>query len=112
YRELGVVTAQAVLPPQDLSDGAVRIQLIEGRIGKYDVEGNASTRTGYVLDHMSQGSGELVDLPTLERDIEFFNRMTSASLRAELRPGAEVGETDVLLEVVEPPRHSLRFTLD
>ncbi len=34
YRQKGYATAMAVLPPQQVRDGMVRLRLIEGRVGK------------------------------------------------------------------------------
>ena len=112
YRKKGVVTAQAILPPQDLSDGIVRIRLIEGRIGKILVRDNASTDADYVVARVRQQPGDLVDLASLERDLQRFNRTNDAQARAELRPGAEVGQTDVGIILVEPPRHELTLFAD
>lgn len=112
YRSRGIVTAQAILPPQDLSAGVVRIRLIEGRVGKVSVEGNASTNEGYVTARVRQRPGDLVRLPALEEDLKRFNRTNDAQARAELKPGAEVGQTDVLLLLAEPPRHEGRVFAD
>ncbi|HXF65356.1 MAG TPA: ShlB/FhaC/HecB family hemolysin secretion/activation protein [Burkholderiales bacterium] len=112
YRRKGVVTAQAILPPQDLTEGIVRIRLIEGRIGKISVQGNDTTSASYLAALLSRQPGELVDLPALERDLKRFNRTHDAQLRAELKPGAAVGETDVTLFLAEPPRHELRLSGD
>lgn len=112
YRSKGIVTAQAILPPQELTAGTVRIRLIEGRIGKLSVQGNDSTHPDYVTSRVRQQHGELVDLAELERDLVRFNRTNDAQVRAELKPGAEVGQTDVQLLLSEPPRHSLKLFSD
>jgi hemolysin activation/secretion protein len=112
YRKKGVVTAQALLPPQDLSDGKVRIRLVEGRIGKLSVQGNPTTDDDYVTNRIRQQPGDLVDLPSLEKDLKRFNRYNDAQLRAELKPGEQVGQTDIGLLVAEPPRHDLRLFAD
>ena len=112
YRSKGIVTAQAILPPQDLSAGVVRIRLIEGRVGKVSVQGNATTNEGYVTARVRQRPGDLVVLPSLEEDLKRFNRTNDAQVRAELKPGAEVGQTDVLLLLSEPPLHEGRAVAD
>lgn len=112
YRDKGVVTAQAVVPPQDVTDGIVRIRLVEGRVGKVSVQGNASTSESYVIRRVTLAPGELVDLARLERDLVFFNRTNDAQTRAELRPGERFGTTDVLVSLAEPPRHLARFFVD
>lgn len=112
YREQGIVTAQAVLPPQDLSDGVLRIRLIEGRLGELSVRENRSTDEDYVTAWIRQQPGDVVDLAALERDLRRFNRTNDAQARAELRPGAQAGETDVGIILVEPPRHEVTVFTD
>lgn len=112
YRSKGVVTAQASLPPQDVTDGQIRIRLIEGRVGHVRIDGNASTRETYVTDRISLKQGMLVDLPTLEHDLIRFNRSNDAQLRANMKPGSALGETDIGLMMIEPNVNDLRIFAD
>lgn len=112
YRAKGVVTARAVIPPQDVSTGTVRVRLVEGRLGALRLQGNDSTSEGYVKWRLGQEPGRLVDLKELERDLIWFNRTTDAQLRAELKPGESFGTTDLNLTLAEPPRHDLRLFVD
>ncbi len=112
YRERGVLTAQAVIPPQDIEGGRVRIRLVEGRIGGYRIEGNETTRESYVLGRLHDPPGTLFDLGRLERDLVRFNRTNDVQARAELKPGSQFGTTDVLVRVTEPKRHSGRLFTD
>lgn len=112
YRERRVVTARAVIPPQDVSDGIVDIRLVEGRVGGIAVEGNASTDTDFITRRIGLVPGELVDLPALEQDLRRFNRTQDAQLRADLAAGQRFGTSDLKILVEEPPRHSLRLSLD
>jgi hemolysin activation/secretion protein len=112
YRAKGVVTAQASLPTQDVTDGEIRIRLIEGRVGNIRIDGNTSTRESYVADRIKLKQGMLVDLPTLESDLLRFNRSNDAQLRASMRPGAALGETDISLMLVEPNVNDLKIFAD
>ncbi len=112
YKSKGIVTAQAVIPPQDVSDGIVQVRLVEGRVGKLNVEGNASTREGYVTSRLGLKPAELIDLQRLEAAIVRYNRTNDTQMRAELKPGAEFGTTDVYATLTEPARQELRLSLD
>jgi len=112
YKAKGVVTAQAVVPPQDVSSGVVQIRLIEGRVGKFDVQGNATTREGYVTSRLGLHPADLVDLERLEQSMVRYNRTNDTQLKAELKPGSELGTTDLYLTLTEPPLHDLRLTVD
>ncbi|NLT67751.1 MAG: ShlB/FhaC/HecB family hemolysin secretion/activation protein [Acidobacteria bacterium] len=112
YRKRGVVTAQAVIPPQDVSAGIVEIRLVEGRLGNILLKGSNSTSTAYVLKRIGMKPGDLVDLQRLERDLLRFNRTNDVQLQAQLAPGTAFSTTDLRLFMREPSRHSLRTFVD
>ena len=112
YKSKGIVTAQAVIPPQDVSNGIVQVRLVEGKVGKVNVEGNATTRESYVTSRLGLQPAELIDLDRLERAIVRYNRTNDTQMRAELKPGAQFGTTDVNVTLSEPERNDLRLTLD
>lgn len=112
YRKKGIVTAQAVIPPQDVSTGVVTVRLVEGRLGKISIEGNESTRESYVTDRLRLQPADLMDLGRLEAALVRFNRTNDIQLQAALKPGEQFGTTDLNIAVTEPPRQELRLTAD
>lgn len=112
YRARGIGTAQAVLPPQKIEAGIVRVELVEGRLGELKVSGNAYTKERFILDRIAMEQGAIVDTEALQRALIRFNRTSDIQLKAALQPGAGYGLTDVLLSVQEPDRNVLQFFLD
>ena len=112
YRAAGIATASAMLPPQKIRDGIVRVALVEGRVGKVEVEGATFTAPEFVTQRVAPAGSDVLDSRALERDILWFNRSNDAQVRASLRPGDEFGLTDVLLTVTEPARDALVVSLD
>jgi len=112
YRKKGVVTAQAVIPPQDVSTGIVTVRLVEGRLGKISIEGNESTNESYVINRLRLQPEDLMDLGRLEAALVRFNRTNDVQLQAELKPGEQFGTTDLNIVMTEPPRQELRLTVD
>ncbi len=112
YRAKSNVIAKAILPPQKVENGVVNIQLIEAKIGALKVENNKYTRSGYFLSGISQQSGELIRVDALERDLQFFNGTNDVSMTVELKPGREVGQTDLTLKVLEPKNYNLLIFTD
>lgn len=105
YDALGFPTARAVLPPQDVDNGEVRIQLVEGRVGMIELQGSGSERyDAYVRRRLGLAPGELVSIDQLEEGLVRFNRLNESRLRAELAPGAEFGTTDLFLNLAPPQR--------
>lgn len=112
YRDRGVVTALAVLPPQDVSSGVITVRLVEGRLGQVRIEGNASTSASYVDARIGLASGDLIDLPVLESALIRFNRTNDVQLAAELKPGDEAGQTDLHVLLSEPTRQQFQVFTD
>lgn len=112
YAEKKFSTARALLPPQKIRDGIVRIQLAEGKIGQVSIEGNATTNGEFIRNHLNVKEGRVADLEALEHDLLFFNGIHDISLRAELKPGKEFGTVDAILKATEPQRDQLALSLD
>ncbi|WP_127145487.1 ShlB/FhaC/HecB family hemolysin secretion/activation protein [Pelagibacterium montanilacus] len=113
YAERGIVTASAILPPQNLDSGILRVQLVEGRLGSLAVVGERRTSNDYILQRIRVANEDgVVDIPTASEDINYFNRTSIAQLRMLLQPGATFGLTDLAIGVSEPPRNQLVAFLD
>ena len=102
YAERGYVTARAYLPEQTVTNGNIRIELIESKIGNITVVNNKYTKDKYILDRMPQKSGELFDIVDLEKDVLDFNRYhDGVNLAANLKAGETPGTTDIELTAQE-----------
>lgn len=109
YAARGYVTASAILPPQDLGSGVLKVQLIEGKVGGVSLTNRRTLREGYVTTAVPLAAGTVVDAPALRRDVDRFNRTSTAQLQASLQPGAGFGLTDINLAVSEPRRNTLQI---
>ncbi len=112
YKAKGYVTASAVLPPQKVAGGVVRVDLVEGKLGQVHIDGDKNLRPGYVTDRLPLDQGQVLDVPELSQDVEYFNRTNDAQLKALLQPGASFGQTDVALAIQEPKRDVLDAFID
>ncbi len=102
YAERGYVTARAYLPEQTVSNGNIRIELIESKIGEVTVVNNKYTTDNYILKRMPEKSGELFDIVDLEKDVLDFNRYhDGVNLSANLKAGTMPGTTDIELTAAE-----------
>lgn len=48
YRAAGYVLSQAIIPPQQIKDGSVRIQIVEGYVSNVKIEGDVHDRRGLI----------------------------------------------------------------
>lgn len=107
----GAVTARAILPPQEIEGGVVRVDIVEGRVGAQTVTSPGYTPTDYVASRVTLPPGA-VDIRELRRRISGFNRTNDAQLRAELRAGASTGLTDVQVAVTDVSRTGAQLFVD
>lgn len=112
YAEKGQITASAVLPPQKLEGGVLKVQLVEGRVGKIGISGAVQTWPWYIRSQVPIGEGAVVDAPALNRSVSIFNRLNELQIRAQLAAGASFGLTDLDLSVTEPARNVIQFSYD
>lgn len=102
YAEKGILTAQAVLPPQKVQDGIVYIRLIEGTYGKTIATGNQRIAEDTLLHRIQTVHGELVNIDELQDQLRTYNSTNTYQVQAQLVPGDEEGTSDVLLTLEEP----------
>jgi len=106
YAEAGIVTARAILPPQEISDGILRIELVEARIGavSYDLVG---TNPDFLRRNLSLRVGALPDYEAMERDLRIFEIAHDVVPELVFAPGETPGTTDVSVRGTPPPRFAL-----
>jgi hemolysin activation/secretion protein len=95
YLDRGYVTSRAYLPPQDLADGELAVQVIEGRLQQLDGTSIASDRE-LALAYPG-AAGDLLDLRQLEQLLDQLNRLPSLQAELNLLPGEVPGESRVKL---------------
>jgi len=104
YREQGYPFARALVPVQDLKDGQLVIQVLEGRYGKVLAKSVdvplAETAQGFLG---SLVTGEVIASRALERATLLINDLPGVGVVPVMKPGAQTGagDLDVLVEQVQ-----------
>lgn len=112
YDARNMPTARAVLPPQDIQNGLVRIRLVEAKVGAVVVGAEHQVSDTFVRERLRLQEGALLSVPELEADLVRFNRLHQAQLRASVKPGQASGTTDVELIAQEPLRQRVQVYVD
>ncbi|TXT38465.1 MAG: polypeptide-transport-associated domain-containing protein [Comamonadaceae bacterium] len=101
YQENGYPVAQAYLPAQDISDGAVTITVTEGRYGKILVR-NQTNIAGAVITDLMEGLsvGDTVRSAPLQSHLLLLSDLPGIQLNSTLVPGTAYGTTDLLVDVL------------
>jgi hemolysin activation/secretion protein len=104
YRDHGYVLARAYLPRQDIDEGIVRIAVVEGRYGKIDVQNHSRVLEGVLRQQIGAlQPGMVAHGGSLERTLMLLDEMPGVTAKGTLRPGAEPGTTDLVIDAERGP---------
>jgi len=109
YVRRGFTLASAVVPAQKVTDGTVRLEVIEGRIGTIQYEGlkrYAPRTLDYFLD---TAGGRVYESAVFEQNLRTVDGLPGLDVRARLQPGAEYGTSDIVVLAKETPFEGSAF---
>ena len=109
----GSFLAQAYVPEQNLADGIVTLQVLEGRIGNVKLDVQPGVKVSAEL--MATVVARLQGNPVARRDLVESALFTLGDLRgvlvtSALTPGSQVGQADLTITVAPGPAQA--FTID
>jgi hemolysin activation/secretion protein len=96
YQGKGYPFVAVSTPAQNVTQGVVHIRVLEFRVGK--LEAIPQDTSDAVLAGLRLGAEDPVYLPRLQEDMLWLNRTPFRTTEASFRPGAQAGQTDLLLE--------------
>lgn len=101
YREKGYFVARAYIPVQDLriSQGVVKIAIIEGNYGEFRLTNNSSVKDSIVQAMFDEAKKDtVISTNTLERSMLLINDTPGVTVtQADVRPGVDVGTSDFIV---------------
>ena len=116
YTQIGR-TAQAVIPPQDVVDGVIKINILEGKVGKVIIELDKDSpgrlRSSVIQRTVAVNNPEngFVNLIGLERSLALLNEIPGNQSSAQLTAGDREGLTDILVSAKDLGLLSARVDL-
>lgn len=93
----GFITTRVGLPGQELGAGILRLEVAPGRIGAIrfaDPDPDISWRSAFPAR-----PGDLLNLRDIEQALEQFKRVPSQDATVDIAPGAQAGESDVIIAI-------------
>ncbi len=109
--------ARAILPPQDLTDGVLTVDVIESVFSKIEVDQeladlpNTEQHVANLIQ-AQQPTGELLNTKALDRGLALANEIPGLSVKGSLRQGRDAGETELLLELYRGRTRQAELTAD
>ena len=106
YADDGQLTARAIIPPQSLDDGQLRVVLVEAKLDGVNFTGEGeSVDEAFYRERLNLTEGETLNSPMLIEAIRRFNATSQGpQISAGLAPGERFGTTRVDVERFEPKR--------
>ena len=114
YVNNGYMTSGAFLPNnQDLTDGEVEIQVVEGQVEAIQVNGLERLREGYVRSRIARAAEPPLNQDTLQTGLQLLQLDPNLSqVNAELTAGSSPGLSLLILDVQETPAFEASLGVD
>ena len=105
YVERGYINSGAVVPDQDVVDGVIMVEIVEGRLDEIQVTGLTWLRPGFVEGRIRLGVGPPLNVTDLQERLQLL--LTDPAIErldARLGPGPRRGESRLEVAVREARR--------
>ena len=100
YHDKGFQTVSVAVPQQDPRRGVIRLEVIEGKVGRLRVNGARFFLPSKIKSEApSLAEGSVPDLNRVSKDIVSLNRLGDRRVTPVLRPGVVAGTVDIDLNV-------------
>lgn len=113
YLTKGYLTSRAVISPQTITDGLVKIKIIEGSLESIDIEGNNRLKASYIRSRIKQGADKPLNANDLEDQLQLLKTDPLLNnIDATLQAGQGKGKSQLKLEVDEANSFILGANID
>lgn len=104
YRNHGYPLARAIVPAQTIRQGLVRIDVLEAAYGKVSIDNRSAVSDGLLNATVSAlQTGQTIRQAELDRSLLLLSDIPNVAVTATLKPGAEVGSSDLLVDAWSGP---------
>ncbi|MBN3927594.1 POTRA domain-containing protein, partial [Nostoc sp. NMS4] len=113
YTDNGYVTTGALILPQTIEAGTIKIQVIEGSVQEIKIIGNRRLHSQYIRDRILLGAGKPLNVPHLLEKLQLLRLDPQIkNLSAELQTGVYPGTNVLQVEVEEADTFKVTASLD
>lgn len=112
YRERGFIIAQAIVPAQEVQDGTVKLQVLEGSLEDVRVEGNTVYKASVVQGPFRRLQGQPITQDSVERALLDVQDFPGLTVFGTFTQGDQLGNTDLVVRVREEDRFYITPSVD
>jgi hemolysin activation/secretion protein len=100
YRNRGFPTVKVTLPPQQITNGMVKIRVFEGRLSEIEVTGNRYFSSNNVMRAIpSLRTNIILNGPVIQAELDNANANQDRQIYSQLEPGEAENTTKLVLSV-------------
>lgn len=113
YVKQGYVTSGALLPDQEIRDGVVTLQVIEGKLADINIEGNRWFWKHYYTSRIRLGADQPLNISNLQERLQLLQSDPRLQrVNAELKPGVTQDQSVLNVRVTEQRPFHLFFEVN
>jgi hemolysin activation/secretion protein len=113
YNERGYITTGALIPPQTLENGIVKIQVVEGGLEEIQVSGTNRLSPNYIRSRLERAGQKPVNIEELLEALQLLQlNPLIENLSAELSAGTRTGENLLEVQIEEARAFGAEFKID
>ncbi len=113
YLNQGYITSRAVLVDQKVTNGIIKIQVIEGGLEKIEVQGTKRLNSSYVRSRIALGAGKPLSTAKLEEQLKILRiDPLISNVEASLQPGNSLGQSILIVRVTEANPFDANISID
>ncbi|WP_448391320.1 heme/hemopexin-binding protein HxuB [Haemophilus influenzae] len=114
YRHNNYLVAKAILPPQEIEQGTVKILLLKGNVGEIRLQNHSALSNKFVsrLSNTTVNTSEFILKDELEKFALTINDVPGVNAGLQLSAGKKVGEANLLIKINDAKRFSGYVSVD
>lgn len=101
YRQQRRPLVSVTIPPQEISDGGLQINILTFVAGQVIVESNSRGTDNFISDQIRLSEGQQIDSARLEADLNWLSLNPYRDIEAIFEPGSVYGSTNLVLRANE-----------
>ncbi|HSA06155.1 MAG TPA: ShlB/FhaC/HecB family hemolysin secretion/activation protein [Candidatus Gastranaerophilales bacterium] len=103
YQSMGYITSKAYIPPQDVIDGVLKINILEGKIGQIDINKTKRVKSSYIKNNFIRSNNleesKIFNVNNLKNSLNELNSTEYLKGKVILKQGNESQTTDIILDI-------------
>jgi hemolysin activation/secretion protein len=113
YIQQGYITSGAYIPEQTLTDGVVKIEVIEGKLEDIQITGTRRLNSNYIRDRIALGASTPLNQKRLLESLQLLQlNPLIKNFSAELSAGSRIGFNLLTIKVTEADTFNTQIILD